>query len=169
MILNVVFNDKETAMGTTVDAQNQDSAYVRAVSDMRAIFIRRCFSPWKTNDWLFQFSDDYKLQKECLKILHRFTLSIIEERRRLKQTREANTKNVDDNEVGVKKRLALLDLLLDSKIDGRDWTNDEIREEVDTFMFEVKFFVWYKYLHIKTDSYCSALIVEVCQKHNLIL
>lgn len=32
----------------------------------------------------------------------------------------------------------LLDILLVSTIDGKHLTNDDIREEIDTFMFEVK-------------------------------
>lgn len=36
------------------------------------------------------------------------------------------------------KKMALLDILLKSSVDGQPLSNEDIREEVDTFMFGVR-------------------------------
>lgn len=62
--------------------------------------------------------------------LHHFTESVIKARRDELLT--------NGEEINEKKKKALLDLLLTTTMDGKALTNSDIREEIDTFMFEVE-------------------------------
>lgn len=74
--------------------------------------------------------------------LHHFTEEIIRTRRdELVQALQQGNEEVNyDNETGKRsKKMALLDILLKSSVDGEPLSNEAIREEVDTFMFGVTF------------------------------
>lgn len=90
------------------------------------------------NDYTFPFTKAAKVEKRALKVLHDFTDKVIVARRQElldAQTTDAGESQSKDD-VGIKKKMALLDVLLQAKIDGQPLTNEDIREEVDTFMFE---------------------------------
>lgn len=96
----------------------------------------RMFNAAKLIDFIYQFTATYQKEQKALKVLHNFTNSVISSRR--KGLLENNGKqNLRRDDHGTKKKTALLDLLLQSKINGKALTNKDIREEVDTFMFEV--------------------------------
>lgn len=101
------------------------------------ILSSRNFDIFLRNEFLFKLSKIGRRQKEVLKILHGFTDNVIISRRaELSSKSNANNDANEEDDIGVKKKLALLDVLLQSTIDGQPLTNLEIREEVDTFMFE---------------------------------
>lgn len=98
----------------------------------------RFFDAFKRSNFLFQFTEMARRQKIVMKILHDFTDKVIVERRQEleNKAKEGTKTEEDEDDVGVKRKLALLDVLLQSTIDGKPLNNMDIREEVDTFMFE---------------------------------
>lgn len=72
-----------------------------------------------------------------IKALHDFTDKVIIARREKLFNGSVSVAN-DEEGFGGRKKMALLDILLQSTIDGQQLTNEDIREEIDTFMFEVK-------------------------------
>ncbi|XP_069681253.1 cytochrome P450 4C1-like [Periplaneta americana] len=144
----------ESAMGACVNAQKyENSDYVTAVNEMKAILSERLAKPLLAFDFIFNFTKWSKLQKKSLEIIDGFTkklasfaktllnlnflffFRVIRERKqqRLKNIREHFPE--DDEYFGQKKRIAFLDMLLDASEDGNKLTDEEIQEEVDTFMF----------------------------------
>lgn len=89
-------------------------------------------------DFFIQFSSLYKEQAIALKTPHDFTDNVIQERQQkiLSQDNENHGNRYDA--LGEKRKITFLDILLQAKIDGKPLSDLDIREEVDTFMFEVR-------------------------------
>ncbi|NP_001295967.1 probable cytochrome P450 4d14 precursor [Musca domestica] len=132
----------ETAMGVKVHAQEHpEFPYAKAVTDTSNIMSDRFVKPFDRFDGYFRIfhNQKYHQLQNNIKIMHDFTDKVINERR------EALQKSIDSgtyqagssvDEMGIKKRMAFLDVLLQSTVGGKPLTNKDIREEVDTFMFE---------------------------------
>ncbi|XP_055379703.1 cytochrome P450 4d8-like [Condylostylus longicornis] len=130
----------ETSMGIKVD---DDNVYTEAVKAMSNTIANRFIKQHRRIDFLcfFTRNDLLKDYYKWLKILHKYTEKTIVERRALLENSVIENgfsiESSDDNEnLGQKKRMVFLDVLLQSTIDGKLLTNADIREEVDTFMFE---------------------------------
>nr|UZE89958.1 cytochrome P450 CYP4XE3 [Chrysoperla zastrowi sillemi] len=126
----------ETAMDIKINAQtDSNSKYVCAVRNACCALQKRFFSVVDQSDFFFNnFSRTGKMYNDSLKILHELSNKVIVERREALIRRQSNY--LINNEDFYKPKMIFLDTLLESTIDGRLLTNAEIREEVDTFMFE---------------------------------
>lgn len=97
---------------------------------MTNILSSRFFQLYLRFDSTFKFSSLYREQQKLLKTLHSFTDGIISARRNELEEEMKEGKVVDSK--------ALIDVLLTAKIDGKALTNEDIREEIDTFTFAGK-------------------------------
>ncbi|XP_069703349.1 cytochrome P450 4C1-like [Periplaneta americana] len=135
MTLCALDNISETAMGVNINAQNNSSSeYVQAIPSLCKTVLKRSMKLWLYPDFLFRMSSIGKCQQKCLDILHSMTNKIIKARKQeLLHKQESET---GDNELDKKKKIPFLDLLIMSSQNGSLLTDEELREEVDTFMFE---------------------------------
>jgi cytochrome P450 family 4 subfamily V len=153
----------ETAMGVNMDCQaNEHLDYVKALHEVGEISVARMVRPWLWPDIIFW---NTKLGKRCaaaIKIMHDFTRGVIVDRKAVwermlaasSQERNANGSSgeasgenrkpakvtfsdvVDSqNFESATSRLAFLDLLMHQHLVENTMTLEDIREEVDTFMF----------------------------------
>uniref|UniRef100_A0A2C9JRX5 Cytochrome P450 n=1 Tax=Biomphalaria glabrata TaxID=6526 RepID=A0A2C9JRX5_BIOGL len=130
----------ETAMGKTIDAQLTDSDYVYAVYRMSSLADMRMRQPWFWFDFIYDLFGYGKEFRTKLQTLHNFTNSVIADRLKHFDTKKALLvkQGLSGESFGDKKkpRLAFLDMLLYMSEDLTKLSLEDIREEVDTFMFE---------------------------------
>lgn len=105
--------------------------------------IDRFFNVYLRVNFIWELSQKSRTQRAILKVLHQFTESVIKERR-LKLNSLVNNNSIESiNDIGIKQKKAFIDILLNSTINGQPLSDEDIREEVDTFMFEVFRFIIY--------------------------
>lgn len=129
-------------MGVKINAQdNPDSDYIRAVKEMGEIIFNRVFSIMNNYPRIWALTPAARKQKRLIQVLHEFTDTVILNRKQELETKlqtgvQKKVTMDDDDVYGSKERLSFLDMLLLARVDGKPLSHFDIREEVDTFMFE---------------------------------
>lgn len=151
-------------MGCKLNLQKEsDNNYVQAVHNLGKIIFHRVIRPWTyANCMFYLFSSKGKLENRLLEIIHNFTNKII-------KNREENFEKIgnlldETNENNIyygRKKLAMLDLLLNAKVTHGSIDDKGIKDEVNTIMFEVSslqeitFFEEKIFLGSRHNSICS--------------
>ncbi|KAK9744665.1 Cytochrome P450 [Popillia japonica] len=134
----------ESAMGVNVGAMlNEDNEYVKAVYEFIQLIVWKALHPYQPT-FIFNLTPTGRTVKKDLKILHDFSKKVISDRKALlKQEQQSGSSKHNDGEdlFGIKRRLSFLDLLIEASEDeasedGKLLNDSDIRQEVDTFMFE---------------------------------
>lgn len=115
-------------MGISLNFQNEtalDSPYAKSIEVICEVIQNRFTSFVKHYDFFFWFTKDYLRQKEALTVVDDIFETIIE-------------KKLGHKTWGVKKT-DMLDLMMEVSVDGKKLSKDELREEINTFMFAVSY------------------------------
>jgi cytochrome P450 len=121
----------ETAMGTTVNAQLvDDGEYVKNVLRSLQLLSERFMRPWLTVDWIFNLTQLGKEQAATLKYLHGNVQQVVSEKMAKFHASGRQKTQVDDLQSVKRRKLSLLDLL----IEDEQLTPDEIHDEVVTIV-----------------------------------
>lgn len=125
----------ETSLGVQLNNQPNIKEYRSAIYEFGEIFTHQLVRPWLRIKAIYNRCAISEKTNETVKTLHDFSFNII-------QQRKEYLKNNKGKSYSEKKRLAMLDLLLKARFEeGVDIDDEGIREEVDTFMFEVNFWL----------------------------
>ncbi|KAK3749712.1 hypothetical protein RRG08_056501 [Elysia crispata] len=117
---------------TNCQLPGNNHPYVNAVGVLSDIMVKRFFQPWFHNEFLFSLTPSgRKFFKQC-DFVHQVAENIIRERKDELERQQTNTSDGKQ-----RKCLDFLDILLTAKDEkGDGLTMREIRDEVDTFLFE---------------------------------
>ncbi|XP_071082025.1 ultra-long-chain fatty acid omega-hydroxylase-like [Haliotis cracherodii] len=110
-----------------IQQQGNTHPYLNAVNELLTLNVNRAFNPWHAFDFIFYNSSEGKTFKKHCDFVHRWAEDIINKRRQtLERDGPPKTRYLD-----------FLDVLLSARdADGKGLTPLEIRNEVDTFLFE---------------------------------
>lgn len=92
---------------------------------MCEIILARMVNPLLWPDFLFRWTPYHREQEHCIRVLHKFTRDVIEQR-------DADLRS---NGYVMSQRRSFLDIMLEVRQNDPSITFEDIQEEVDTFMF----------------------------------
>lgn len=138
----------DTIMGVSNSKiDNECQRYVKNVKSVAKQTVKRSQAPWLALDCLYYRTEDGRLYQKNVSQIHAFTKKVISKRRdeimneinSENKEKEASPSLEDDFHLTTRasKRLTFIDILLRYSIQvDSSLTDNDIREEVDTFMFE---------------------------------
>ncbi|PIO40568.1 hypothetical protein AB205_0085890, partial [Aquarana catesbeiana] len=115
------------------DCQEKPSDYIAAIYELSSLVVKREHNLPHHFDFIYRFSSNGRKFKRACKIVHDFTAGVVQQRKKALQ--EKGAENWIKSKQG--KTTDFIDLLLLSKDEhGRQLSDQEMRDEADTFMFE---------------------------------
>ncbi len=121
------------------DCQNVKTRhpYVKSVYELIELTTDRFFVPFYAIDWIYYLSPSGRREKEACRIVHEHSEKVIRERKKALNLKGSRSEPTPELTTTKRTYLDFLDVLLSAvDDDGKGLTDLEIRDEVDTFMFE---------------------------------
>ncbi|CAK8692481.1 unnamed protein product [Clavelina lepadiformis] len=132
----------QCAMSTKTDCQNTrgQHPYIKAIRELGELIAERSQNPFYYSDWIYFLSPSGRRFSKAADTVHKQAEEIIAKRRKTIE-KKCDTSKYENVEIikqyGEKNLLDFLDILLQTKDDeGKGLSDAEIRDEVDTFLFE---------------------------------
>ncbi|XP_040280430.1 cytochrome P450 4F22 isoform X1 [Bufo bufo] len=115
------------------DCQEKPSDYIAAIYDLSQLIVEREHCLPHHFDFIYRFSSNGRKFQHACRIVHEFTANVVQQRKKALQ--QKGSENWIKSKKG--KTQDFIDILLLSKDeDGNTLSDQELRDEVDTFMFE---------------------------------
>lgn len=125
----------EITMGYQLNSQlNSNLDYVHAIEELMSIAQRRFITPWLKPDSLFKLSSYYRRHHKSLEVVTSFSSKIIRDRKRKYAENQSISTDENKNLTNGKDQ-TFLDLLLAASENGSLLNDNDIQEEVNTFIF----------------------------------
>lgn len=121
----------ESAMGSKLEELGGGETYVQNVNKLPEVIMKRAFSLLYRIEWIFKRTELGKSYYQALKSIHDFTENVIQRKRGDHAVRKGDYEYSDND---GKKLRAFLDCIVE-EAEKTNMTIQDIREEVDTFMF----------------------------------
>ncbi|KAI8775217.1 poly [ADP-ribose] polymerase 3 [Biomphalaria glabrata] len=117
---------------TNCQSQGEKHPYVQAVNQLSELMVARFFQPWLHSDWLYFLTPSGRKFKKHCDFVHRVAEDIINKRKE-----SIKSEGLPNTNRSNRKCLDFLDILLTARDEnGQGLSDAEIRDEVDTFLFE---------------------------------
>ena len=131
IILQCSFSYKSSCQNTKLS-----HPYIQAIQDIVELTAKRFLTPLYRIDWIYNLTPTGRQYKKLCKFVHDHSRMVIRERKKeLELGKEEQESQVKAKRKG--RYLDFLDILLTSRDEeGNGLTDQEIQDEVDTFMFE---------------------------------
>ncbi|XP_076317892.1 cytochrome P450 4V2-like isoform X2 [Tachypleus tridentatus] len=130
----------ETAMGVSIGTQtDSESPYAKALQKLGESFTTRLMRPWLWYDFIYNRTSLSKDFQENLQIMSQFTKQVIKERKnellKTKFQSSGGEFNVTNGTYVKRSQDVFLDLLLYYHSESNAFSEEDIQNEVDNFMF----------------------------------